>query len=170
MTQELKPCPFCGGRPMMMENEDGDTQIFCESCFCGVQRKNDEKAITAWNRRTDDQQERIRQLEAERDSLLQRLQCPYGSGRKVDDKHFAIVEECCTEIYSYSDYYATPHSRHETNPNIDAVEDLSKLATKAITPCHSCAKTCVFPASLSTESPKWCRGWRWRGQRKEQNG
>ena len=52
-----------------------------------------------------------------------------------------------------------------------AVGDLTKLATKPITPCHSCAKTCVFPASLAPECqpPTWCMEWKWRGARKEQN-
>ncbi len=48
------------------------------------------------------------------------------------------------------------------------VEDLTKLATKSITPCHSCAKTCLFPASLAPEyqPPAWCREWQWRGPQK----
>ena len=53
-----------------------------------------------------------------------------------------------------------------------AVEDLTKLATKAITPCHSCAKTCVFLASLAPECqpPTWCREWQWRGQQEAEKG
>ena len=50
-----------------------------------------------------------------------------------------------------------------------AVEDLKKLATKSITPCHSCAETCLFPASLAPEyqPPAWCREWKWRGPQAE---
>ena len=46
-----------------------------------------------------------------------------------------------------------------------AVEDLTKLATKPITPCHSCSKTCLFPASLAPElqPATWCRDLEWRG-------
>ena len=46
-----------------------------------------------------------------------------------------------------------------------AVEDLTKLATKPITPCHSCSETCLFPASLAPELQlaTWCRYWQWRG-------
>ncbi len=53
-----------------------------------------------------------------------------------------------------------------------AVEDLTKLATKPITPCHSCAKTCVFPASLAPEcQPQtWCREWQWRGPQEAGEG
>ena len=53
-----------------------------------------------------------------------------------------------------------------------AVGDLTRLATKPITPCHSCAKTCVFPASLAPECqpPTWCREWQWRGLRDAEKG
>jgi hypothetical protein len=53
-----------------------------------------------------------------------------------------------------------------------AVEDLTKLATKPIVPCQSCAKTCLFPASLAPECqpPTWCREWQWRGQEAGEGG
>ena len=53
-----------------------------------------------------------------------------------------------------------------------AVEDLTKLATKPITPCHSCSKTCLFPASLAPElqPATWCRDWEWRGTQKAEKG
>lgn len=45
-----------------------------------------------------------------------------------------------------------------------AVEDLTKLARKPITPCYSCSKSCVAPASLAKEYEiKWCKDWEWRG-------
>jgi hypothetical protein len=45
-----------------------------------------------------------------------------------------------------------------------AVEDLTKLARKPITPCHSCSKSCVAPASLAKEYEiKWCKDWEWHG-------
>jgi hypothetical protein len=47
------------------------------------------------------QGEVIKQLEA-------RLKSPYGDDRRVDEKHFAVVEHKCTEIYSHDEYYATP--------------------------------------------------------------
>lgn len=53
-----------------------------------------------------------------------------------------------------------------------AVEDMTKLATKPITPCHSCSKTCLFPASLAPElqPATWCRDWRWRGPQEAGEG
>lgn len=53
-----------------------------------------------------------------------------------------------------------------------AVVDLTKLARKPITPCHSCAKTCLFPASLAPEyqPPAWCREWQWRGPQDSEKG
>ena len=62
---ELKPCPFCG----QVKKEDGllgnlyvdeyDVEdgtifyIFCDRCgTCGPQRKSEQQAIDAWNKRS----------------------------------------------------------------------------------------------------------------------
>ena len=66
MTEELKPCPFCGakaihgshkkGSPGAWENDE-DHWIFCASDDClahvGMCETKDE-AIAAWNRRAGD--------------------------------------------------------------------------------------------------------------------
>lgn len=50
---ELKPCPFCGGRPYL----HGD-DYYWVTCFeCGVETSGYEdvsKVIEAWNRRAED--------------------------------------------------------------------------------------------------------------------
>lgn len=53
-----------------------------------------------------------------------------------------------------------------------AVGDMTKLATKPITPCHSCSKTCLFPASLAPglQPATWCRDWQWRGPQEAKKG
>ena len=52
-----------------------------------------------------------------------------------------------------------------------AVKDLTKLARKPITPCHSCSKSCVAPASLAKEYEiKWCKDWEWRGPQETGEG
>lgn len=69
---ELKPCPFCGGKAEVYSYEDAqdiynsdtlgyvDTEYYikygvgCVLCGCIIAEKmNEEKAIEAWNRRTD---------------------------------------------------------------------------------------------------------------------
>lgn len=40
MTNELKPCPFCGGEASMVETEDNDHQVtmaWVECLNCGVE-------------------------------------------------------------------------------------------------------------------------------------
>lgn len=53
MTEELKPCPFCGGNPDVYSwNGGGVVWVRCRSC--GIDYKayaNADEAIEAWNTR-----------------------------------------------------------------------------------------------------------------------
>lgn len=53
MTDELKPCPFCGGEAV--NNFDGECyEISCELCFSGTDWfEIEDVAISAWNRRAE---------------------------------------------------------------------------------------------------------------------
>lgn len=61
MSEELKPCPFCGGEAKKQEVKTtilGDTYwgIKCTKCNCGtVGYLNYNYAIKAWNRRANDE-------------------------------------------------------------------------------------------------------------------
>jgi hypothetical protein len=50
MSDELKPCPFCGGEPIM-----GAWDVECDNPLCEVQPtvagQSQAEAIAAWNRR-----------------------------------------------------------------------------------------------------------------------
>lgn len=64
--EELKPCPFCGGKGKIIHTKSGFdgrgmSAVICE--ICGAKSENypisfnyssDEKAIGAWNRRISD--------------------------------------------------------------------------------------------------------------------
>lgn len=60
MSEELKPCPFCGGEAKKQEVKTtilSDTYwgIKCTKCNCGtVGYLNYNYAIKAWNRRAND--------------------------------------------------------------------------------------------------------------------
>ncbi len=53
MTEELKPCPFCGGNASMRLYYKGLYGVRCDSCDSRVGQvfKTREDAIAAWNRR-----------------------------------------------------------------------------------------------------------------------
>lgn len=58
MTEKLKPCPFCGGEPFMVDAEiDGRAHyiVKCTACHStsGVMQMDRSKAAKAWNRRAE---------------------------------------------------------------------------------------------------------------------
>lgn len=54
MTEELKPCPFCGdGTDMRVIDQQGIAWVSCSACGTeGPAWDTAEQAATAWNRRT----------------------------------------------------------------------------------------------------------------------
>lgn len=68
MTENLKSCPFCGGKPHF-ENEGSDYGFYavCSRCGCwtGALRTKDE-SLKRWNNRPieDELAEKIKKLEA----------------------------------------------------------------------------------------------------------
>ena len=58
---DLKPCPFCGGKAFMW-SWNGGTRIDCENWsgrdeqthYVGVGARTEAEAIAAWNRRASD--------------------------------------------------------------------------------------------------------------------
>jgi Lar family restriction alleviation protein len=59
MATELKPCPFCGGKPFVSARlpyfgETLTVAVVCEDCNAASKHKvNEEDAIEAWNRRVE---------------------------------------------------------------------------------------------------------------------
>lgn len=53
MSEQLKPCPFCGAEPR--EEWNGGRQILCEVCGVGTSVEDTpEKALAVWNTRAPD--------------------------------------------------------------------------------------------------------------------
>jgi Lar family restriction alleviation protein len=67
MSEELKPCPFCGGEAASVTYPgDGRGQSYAVNCIaCGVNNRGrvgwptNEEAASAWNRRIGQQQEAV---------------------------------------------------------------------------------------------------------------
>ena len=54
MTEELKPCPFCGGEARLVHCMNAPCRVVCEECGCGTRWfacDDREHAIEEWNRR-----------------------------------------------------------------------------------------------------------------------
>lgn len=54
MTEELKPCPFCGGAAKMNGNGIGDFYVQCTGCLARSDDRHCEErshAVERWNRR-----------------------------------------------------------------------------------------------------------------------
>nr|DAK97104.1 MAG TPA: restriction alleviation protein [Caudoviricetes sp.] len=65
MTEELKPCPFCGSEKVDCFWDDpydgyhgdcGRYRTICNNCYAEIVRKEKQSAIEAWNRRESDEQ------------------------------------------------------------------------------------------------------------------
>ena len=49
--EKLKPCPFCGGKPIVDKNQNS---VYCADCHMGTPWTDSiEDAINTWNRRVD---------------------------------------------------------------------------------------------------------------------
>jgi Lar family restriction alleviation protein len=81
MSEILKPCPFCGLTDKLTTDTLGDPDdwfVECDRCRLGTHAvfQGREKAIAAWNTRSDPQREAMRSaLEAIRDQGLDARQC-----------------------------------------------------------------------------------------------
>ena len=51
MSEDLKPCPFCGGDAMLVTPAKGNPYICCEEKFCTGPKASEAEAIAAWNTR-----------------------------------------------------------------------------------------------------------------------
>lgn len=55
MSNEILPCPFCGGTELEpVETENDDYAVYCADCYAtGPQASTKHAASKAWNQRED---------------------------------------------------------------------------------------------------------------------
>lgn len=55
-NEELKPCPFCGGKAVLVRlGERDDYYVVCEDCIVCTDYMSKEKVINVWNSRARDE-------------------------------------------------------------------------------------------------------------------
>lgn len=56
MSEELKPCPFCGGEALFETYGGTACAVVCQTCHCGTATArlyDGMEAVKAWNRRAE---------------------------------------------------------------------------------------------------------------------
>ena len=95
ITEELKPCPFCGGEPVAVETHPGSGFIQCKRCGCAMDEyeAGDPYNLTEhWNRRV----ERTCRMEPTKDGGEWRCsECGYLQGDAYrGDKGWCLPRYC----------------------------------------------------------------------------
>ena len=103
MSNELKPCPFCGGEAFIntveshahevatfMPDYPGGTFIECTSCTCALSGETEDKAIEAWNTRKpiDKVVEQLESKKVDRNIFNRRgdaIGCIHDTKIEIDD-------------------------------------------------------------------------------------
>lgn len=116
MSEELKPCPFCGGEPIRSDENDGMGAgmiaywVSCKSCksssFATTARIDDEtkrlsarqRADEAWNIRTDNTLDRVRELRAWANQEIE-----WYEKNRVDDDERRWATVCLDDFLSEID-------------------------------------------------------------------
>jgi len=106
MSEELKPCPFCGWTKPVIEHIEGTYNVECPDCAsAGPLEDSRAQAIAAWNRRADT--DRIEALEAENARLREELRKAkqphwfyFGDGCESDSCRDCI-DECISEDFEW---------------------------------------------------------------------
>lgn len=72
MTEELKPCPFCGGKEVKLFKEGGIWVVECLQCLAKVGATAEDDVLDFWNSRSieDKLHGKIGELEAENKKLI----------------------------------------------------------------------------------------------------
>ena len=94
MSDELKPCPFCGGKAIIDGCDETLWIVICKKCDASIgYKETEQEAIEAWNSRveptfTPDELDAIRRMFDER----------YPRGRKLPEIEQSIIDKCAKAL------------------------------------------------------------------------
>ena len=96
MTDELKPCPFCGGEARIVNVAMvGCAYVVCTDCRMQSDDGNIDSVVTAWNTRADAAGAKLAKVTEDRDDALIAL----ASARKQLERYIAEAEAALPAVY-----------------------------------------------------------------------
>ena len=90
---ELKPCPFCGGIPAVVEDGYKAIAVHCFNCGADITAESEKKARAAWNRRAQPANEPLT-LKELREMDGEPVWCADGEGHSCYCLVNAESEDC----------------------------------------------------------------------------
>lgn len=107
MSDELKPCPFCGGKPTFVHATSEDigngyvcrtlAVISCDHCMFDMTGETDDDAVVTWNARAE--RECRFALEEDREALAEKAACGPGEFVTQDMPELLWTCSACGEQY-----------------------------------------------------------------------
>ena len=100
MTEELKPCPFCGGKEVKLFKEGSIWVVECLQCLAKVGATAEADALDFWNYRPKEEQlgEQIREMKQKNDALKREILEAREDNAENMEYHVAERERLKKEI------------------------------------------------------------------------
>lgn len=114
MTEEVKSCPFCGGKEVKLFKEGSIWVVECLQCLAKVGATAEADALDFWNYRPKEKQlgEQIREMKQKNDALKREIL--ESREDNVDNMEYHVAERgrlrellksCCNEFAPRNSYY-----------------------------------------------------------------
>lgn len=107
MSEELKPCPFCGGNATSYgtrKMESGGLThclIHCDECSARLSAETENDAVEAWNRRTERTCRYVRDHTGVAGNWFCKCsECGAEFDERMVDRHFVYCPECGARVVS----------------------------------------------------------------------
>ena len=89
MSDKLKPCPFCGGTPIVSGCDDTLWSVICKKCAASIDyNETKQEAIEEWNRRVQPM------FTPDEIDAIRRNVCDWRAERELSKIEQAIIKKC----------------------------------------------------------------------------